>query len=124
VIKSARYDAFYRILRCLQIPCGHAVDAEELIREDGTYSFEPLATYLKIIPGPSEKLRPLWSDDEVLRDLALRGNATLPSPIEIAERYIYPLVYVEEVLFPKIQASLANASRTASATNDGTSQCG
>ncbi len=104
-IKSARYDAFYRILRWLR------TDAEELIRADGTYSFEPLATSLKMIPAQTPKPRPLWTDDEVLRDLAASADASLLSSIEIAERYTYPLLYVEEVLLPKIQALFSAARK-------------
>ena len=103
-IKSARYDAFYRMLAWI------GIRAEEPVREDGTYTFEPLALTLKWI-APLAQPRPLWTDDEVLRDLA-RDPAL--SALTVARRYTYPLLYVEEVLSDKI----------ACATNAGASQCG
>lgn len=108
-IKTARYEAFFRLARWLGLPL------EKPVRANGVYAFEPLAVSLRIIPSAAATPSALWNDDEVLRDLA--GKAT-PSPLEIAERYTYPLLYVEEVLLPKIE------SQTASATAAGASQCG
>ena len=103
-VKSARYDAIFRLLNRV------GVHAETPVQEDGTYAFESLAVFLKII-RPSKKLRPLWTDAEVLRALTGQAQTGLPSALEIATRYTYPLCYVEEILLPKIHAYLENASR-------------
>jgi hypothetical protein len=104
-VKSARYDAFYRILS------GVGIRAETLVQEDGTYAFESLAVFLKII-RPKRTLRYLWTDEEVLLALKRPEQISLPSALEIAVRYTYPLSYVEEILRPKIQSARENASRT------------
>jgi hypothetical protein len=115
-IKSARYDAFFRIARWL------GYELEETIRADGTYTFDPFAkTILKNrLKSNSETSRPLWTDDEVIKELE---GCPVPSALEIAEKYTYPLIYVQEVLLPKIIA-YSNISRTKSATSSGSSQCG
>lgn len=105
-IKSARYDAWYRVLARL------GINAEEPILADGTYAFKPLAGTLGIIAADAAlHPRPLWCDEEVLHELV---GGPAPSALTVATRYTYPLLYVEEVLADKI----------ASATRDGTSQCG
>jgi hypothetical protein len=91
-IKSARYEAFYRLLTWLGLP------AEQPVRADGTYAFEPLASTLGL-SARQAGARPLWSDEEVLRELD--ENSSL-SALEIAQRYTYPLVYVEEVLLESL----------------------
>ena len=102
-IKSARYDAFFRLLSWL------GIQAEAPVQADGSYGFDALAACLKIIP-PQAAARPLWTDDEVL--LALAGQTDLPSALELATCYTYPLAYVEEVLLPRLQAASKKASRT------------
>jgi len=94
-IKSARYDAFFRVARWL----GH--ELEEPVQADGTYKFDPFA---KIIIRGRPKLknndsRSLWTDDEVLKQIA---DDPIPSALEIAEKYTYPLIYVKEVLLSKL----------------------
>lgn len=93
-IKVARYDFFFRVLR------GLGLQLEQPVGEDGRYAFEPLRRWLG---GKGPSARPLWSDDEVLA--ALRGCCPLPSAEWIAERYTYPLRYVEAVLLPKLSQS-------------------
>lgn len=88
-IKSARYEAFYRLLGWLRLP------AEQPVRANGTYAFEPLAATLGLTARQAAT-RPLWSDKEVLQDLA---SSAPFSALEVAQRYTYPLLYVEEVLF-------------------------
>lgn len=104
-VKSARYDAFYRILS------GLGIHAETLVQEDGTYAFESLAVFLKVI-SPKRPLHHIWTDEEVLLALNVPEQISLPSALEIAVRYTYPLSYVEKILMPKIQSSRENASRT------------
>jgi hypothetical protein len=115
-IKSARYDAFFRLAGWL----GHRL--EEPVRADGTYEFDPLArTILKNhLKAISKNSRTLWTDDEVIKDLE---GCPIPSALEIAVRYTYPLIYVQEVLLPKIVV-YSNISRTKLATISGFSQCG
>jgi len=94
-IKSARYDAFFRIAHWL------GYELEETIRADGTYKFDPFAkTILKNrLESNLESSRALWTDDEVIKVLE---GCPVPSALEIAERYTYPLIYVQEVLLPRI----------------------
>lgn len=94
-IKSARYDAFFRIVRWL------GYELEEFVQADGTYKFDAFAK--TIIPG-HRKLKnndscPLWTDDEVLKQM---GDKPIPSALGIAEKYTYPLIYVQDVLLPNI----------------------
>jgi len=115
-VKSARYDAFYRIARWL------GYELEEYVYADGAYNFDPFAKWLlkKDLKIDTKKPRPLWTDKEVLHDLE---GFPIPSAFEIAERYTYPLKYVQEVLLPKIVA-YQNSSRTKLATKPGCSHWG
>jgi hypothetical protein len=90
-IKSARFDAFFRIVRWF------GYDLEETVRSDGSYNFDPLAK--AILKMKVNKSRALWTDDEVVADAARKP--VFPA-LEIAEQYTYPLVYVKEVLLPRI----------------------
>jgi len=94
-IKSARFDAFFRIARWF------GYELEETIRVDGTYNFDPFAkAILSFYSNLTTKTsRPLWTDDEVIADLAGRS---ICSALEIAEKYTYPLIYVQEVLLSKL----------------------
>jgi len=96
-VKSGRYDAFYRIARWL----GH--ELEEYVYADGTYNFDPFAKWVlkNDLKSKTKSPRPLWTDEEVLKDVEGRP---VPSAFEIAERYAYPLKYVQEVLLPEILA--------------------
>jgi len=113
-VKSARYDAFYRLAR------GLGYDQEEYVCADGTYHFDPFAkTILKRCSRDSvEMCRPLWTDEEVLQDVE---NCPVPTAFEIAETYTFPLKYVQEVLLSKIE-TYRNISWTQSATTSGRSQ--
>jgi len=96
-VKSARYDAFYRIARWL------GYEFEEYIYSDGAYNFDPFAKMIlkNHLKSAAKNLRELWTDDEVLKDIE---ECSVPSALEIAERYTYPLIYVQDVLLPKILA--------------------
>ncbi len=95
-IKSARYDIFYRFFRRL------GVELELPVCEDGTNHFDILAK--SILQEQNKGGRPLWTDEEVLADM--RENQIL-STLEIAEKYTYPLIYVQDVLIPKIMSNFA-----------------
>ena len=94
-IKSGRYDAFFRTARWF------GYELEERVQANGTYAFDPFAkTVLKNrLTSTLRSSRSLWTDEEVIRDLE---GCPIPSALEIAERYTYPLIYVQEVLLPKI----------------------
>lgn len=96
-VKSARYDAFYRFVRWL------GYELEEYVYADGTYNFDPFAKRIlkNRLKSRTETPRPLWTDEEVLHDIE---ECPIPSNLEIAETYTYPLKYVQEVLLPKIVA--------------------
>jgi hypothetical protein len=93
-IKVARYDLFFRACRWM------GFDLEETVRTDGTYRFDPFIGWL----GKRPYQRALWSDEEVMRDI-LRMNDTAISAQEIAARYTYPQIYVDEVLLKKIESA-------------------
>jgi hypothetical protein len=122
-IKAASLTPVYWLLRRL------GRDIEGWVRADGTYDFDS-APALRGSPQPQ---RPLWNDDEVVSDQRSRGvEGEAPSPMAIGRRYVYPLTYVEEVLYPRLQRECAWEERdrypkdavTVSATADGASQCG
>ena len=96
-IKSARYDAFFRIARWL------GYELEEMVLEDGTYNFDPFAKKIvsNLLKPNTNKSRTLWSDEEVLEQLS---NKPVFTALEIAEKFTYPLIYVEEVLFSKLES--------------------
>ncbi|MBZ0274833.1 MAG: hypothetical protein K8I60_01740 [Anaerolineae bacterium] len=112
-IKVARYDALFRLLRRFGIQC------EEPVQADGRYRFDPL---LRWLTGDDTPHHPLLTDNEVMADMEQRDN--LPSAIEIAHQYVYPMKYVEEVLLPLIHESRRqiNADRMASTVTSGASQ--
>ncbi len=94
-IKSARFDAFFRLA------CWLGFDLEETVRADGTYNFDPFAQSIvkRHLNATVKASRPLWNDEEVIVDIA---NDQILSALAIAEKYTYPLIYVQEVLIRKI----------------------
>ena len=92
-IKSARYDVFYSFFRRV------GLTLEQPVGSDGANNFDSLAQWIAQGYPQTYISRALWTDDEVIADLA--GKA-IPSALEIAERYTYPLVYVQDVLLRKI----------------------
>lgn len=99
-IKDARYRMFFGTLHYL------GIHIEGQVRADGTYAFDPLLRWFKRRVGigiAEPELRPLWTDEEVLADVAhRRENGEWLSAEAIAEQYTYPRKYVEEVLVSKI----------------------
>lgn len=99
-IKDARYRMFFSTLHYL------GIHIEGQVRADGTYAFDPLLRWFKGRVGigiAEPELRPLWTDEEVLADVARRcEHGEWLSAEAIAEQYTYPRKYVEEVLSSKI----------------------
>jgi hypothetical protein len=96
-IKAARYELFYKLMRRI------GVNLEQPVNEDGTNNFDVLAkTLVKFRSNPAGN-RPLWTDHEVLKEIW--ANRDL-SPLSIAEKYTYPLVYVQEILLPQIASMI------------------
>ncbi len=92
-IKAARYEVFYKLMRWL------GIELEQPVCEDGTNNFDVLAkTLIKFRSNPGGD-RPLWTDHEVIKEM--EANQDL-SPLSIAEKYTYPLIYVREILQSKI----------------------
>jgi len=51
--------------------------------------------------------RALWSDEEVIADVLERlGECGVPSAESIANRYTYPMKYVQEVLHPILEGAI------------------
>jgi len=94
-IKSARFDVFFRLARWLDC------ELEDTVRADGTYAFDPLAkAILRHRPAVSiNTTHALWTDEEVIADIS---SKTIPSALEIAKTYTYPLIYIHEVLMQKL----------------------
>ena len=126
-IKAASFAPAYWLLRRL------GWDIEGKVLADGTYDFDLALAYLawrQERSGSPRQQRLLCNDDEVVseqRSRALDGGP--PAPLAIARRYAYPLKYVDEVLFPRLErecgwrpADYPKAARTTSATWDGASQ--
>ncbi len=108
-IKAARYDLFYRACRWI------GFNLEEPVREDGTFRFDQLIHWLEMKLGhESAELiqRPLWTDKEVISEIVAKlEEHEIPSALEIAVRYTYPLKYVQEVLLPIILDERARLKR-------------
>jgi hypothetical protein len=100
-IRVARLHCFYVLLRWL------GADIERKVWADGTFQNDQCIDWLKRHPGragEAMEARPLYNDEEVYAELASTVAAgTLPSAQKIAERYVYPLRYVEEVLLPEVK---------------------
>jgi hypothetical protein len=101
-IKAARYDFFYRALRCLKL------DIEPKVQADGTFPFDPGISWLKAILfriQPAQQY-PLWQDCDVIYDIQQRSEQGEKLTVsDIAEQYTYPLKYVEEVLLELVSSS-------------------
>jgi hypothetical protein len=119
-IKAARYAWFFRLARWFDRMW------EEPVHADGTYQFDPLLRWLAHhlrLTQVDRSARRLWTDDEVLSAvLAQPALDPLPTALEVAERYTYPLKYVEEVLYPRLLQLMAESN--AAATDSGASHCG
>ncbi len=103
-IKAARFEIFFRCCRAL------GFNLEAPLVADGTYQFDPALAWLaaqlgRAVPPHS---RPLWNDAEVLVALAQDPEAGSLSIEDIATRYTYPRIYVEEISFPAIRQVAAN----------------
>jgi hypothetical protein len=100
-IRVARLHCFYVLLRWL------GVDIERKVWVDGTFQNDQIIFWLKqrlTHNATLTELRPLYSDEEVIAELTqtLSSGVHL-SALEIAERYVYPLQYIEEVLIPTLK---------------------
>jgi hypothetical protein len=94
-IKAARYDFFYRVLRCLHL------DIEPKVQADGAFPFEQDISWLKwlLFGTPRAKQPPLWRDEDAIIDIRHRmAHGEKLQALDIALQYTYPLKYVEEVL--------------------------
>lgn len=101
-IRVARLHCFYALLRWL------GADVERKISADGSFQNDQFIFWLKRRFEDSTLAipRPLYTDQEVLFELLARPLAeALPSALELAERYTYPLCYVEQVLLPQVYAA-------------------
>ena len=97
-IRVARLHCFYVLLRWL------GADIERKVWADGTFQNDQGIAWLKQRLGYTSDMNepgPLYNDSEVLLELEQKIS-TDPTALEIAEHYMYPLKYVEEVLLPLI----------------------
>ena len=93
-IMYANYEPWYKGLRLL------GYDREPFVYSDGT----------QIARIPIEDN--LWSDEKVISDVASgRQCMAILTPMDVAERYQYPIKYVEEVLYPKMHNAMMTARR-------------
>jgi hypothetical protein len=111
-IKAGRFTWYFRFARRFDQM------REQPVRADGSYEFDPLLHWLDRAHADRSS-RPLWTDDEVI---ARQASDPLSTTLELAERYTYPLKYVEEVLYPRLLQLKAETS--AAATDSGASHCG
>jgi hypothetical protein len=100
-IRVARLHCFYVLLRWI------GADIERRVWADGTFQNDQIIFWLKqsFSDDPTlTELRPLYNDKEVISELTQTLSASIHlSALEIAERYVYPLKYVEEVLIPALK---------------------
>ncbi|MFN8413796.1 MAG: hypothetical protein U0Z26_15555 [Anaerolineales bacterium] len=95
-IKSARYEIFYKLMRAI------GLDFEQPIRQDGTHNFDVFA---KRIFYNETKIHSLKSIEEVVEDFS---KESLLHPLQIADKYQLPMIFVEEVLLQKFKSISAN----------------
>lgn len=99
-IKAARYDLFYRLIRCF------GINVEAKVQADGTAQFDSLICWIDKSSSRLQEINTkheLWSDEEALADIERRIQAgETVTPQEIAVDYTYPMKYVEEVLWGKV----------------------
>ncbi|MDQ2907405.1 MAG: hypothetical protein ABI456_04560 [Ktedonobacteraceae bacterium] len=102
-IRVARLHLFYLVLRWL------GADIEAKVLADGTFQFDQFICSLNAAIHPDhapEKQRPLWTDEEAIADILRSYPVDRPiAAMDVAERYTYPVKYVEEVLLGKIEAA-------------------
>jgi hypothetical protein len=100
-IRVARLHLFYALLRCL------GLDIEYKVSADGTFQFDQLICALEkrfYTRGDKAEQWPLSSDDEVIADILCNHSSHEPlMAMDIAERYTYPLKYVDEVLMKQLR---------------------
>lgn len=100
-INVARHEPFYKVLRYI------GFDIEPKVQADGTHRYDPFICWLEEKSGirnHAPEQQPLWADSETIADI--RHNINLgrsQSTCEIAQKYIYPVKYVDEVLIKKLQ---------------------
>ena len=99
-IKVARYDMFFRLFRLM------GLELEDYVNKNGDYDFDPLIRWLARKVGikvMAEQMGRMQTDDEVLKDIcSMFPSQPILDELEIAVKYTYPLLYVQEVLHPKI----------------------
>ena len=93
-IKAARFNLFFQACRWW------GYELEVPVDEESVYSFDPLLNWLS---GTCTVHAPLWSDARVMA--VLHNQNEWLTPDEIAQRYTYPEMYVEAVLWPKIYST-------------------
>lgn len=100
-IKVARNELFHRILGYLNL------SVEQHVRADGSYDFQPLelSWIHKRLYAKSPDVRALWNEDETVDEILSQGFESLPTQMEIAERFTFPSEYVDEVLYKKIETA-------------------
>jgi hypothetical protein len=91
------------------------IHIEEYVLADGSYPQDHLLRWLdKKLDrqGRHDQLRPLWSDDEVILDVAdrYRSGAAL-SEADLAKDYTYPMEYISEVLMGRIETYIHDKHR-------------
>lgn len=97
-IRVARLHCFYVILRWL------GASVERKVEADSTFQYDQFIFWLKKVFGhEGGEARLLSSDEEAIAELSqsIAAGARF-SAQEIAQRYTYPVKYVEEVLLPRI----------------------
>ncbi len=97
-IRVARLHLFYLLLRQF------GIDIEYKVNADGTFQFDQFIHWLEKRFGIAKvEARPLCSDEEVIADVLNSNPTGKPlASLDIAERYTYPLKYVEEVLLKQL----------------------
>jgi hypothetical protein len=101
-IKSARFGIFFKLARAF------GLELEQYVQKDGVYLFDPLISKMGYLLGLEDKPNdiPIQDDPAAIFETAARINQGQKiTPSMVAEEFSYPLLYVEEVLWQKIESA-------------------
>jgi len=103
-IKSARFELFFKLARRF------GVELEQYVQKDGSYFFDPLIINIGYVMGFENKKNDttIQNDSVAIFETTNKiDQGQKATPAMVAEEYSYPLIYVEEVLWQKIESAKA-----------------
>jgi hypothetical protein len=101
-VKSARFGIFFKWMRVF------GLELEEYVQKDGVYLFDPFITYIGHRLGIEERPKVIPIQDDIVAIYETKAKIEQGekiNPIMVAEEFSYPLLYVEEVLWQKVESA-------------------